>query len=177
MKYVTLLRGVNVGGNKKVDMKSLKIIFESLGCENVITHINSGNIIFDSKESKSTLTKNIATKIKKEFGFEVPIVVKTKNEIQTISRSIPKNWLNNSDQKTDVAYLFQGANSKLILSELPVKKEYVEFICLKDAIIWNIKKKELAKSQLNKVAGHKLYQQMTVRNVNTARKLSLLVQE
>lgn len=57
-KYVALLRGINVGGNSKVEMSKLKKCFESFGYQNVFTYINSGNIIYDSKKSLDLLTKN-----------------------------------------------------------------------------------------------------------------------
>ena len=53
MKYIALLRGVNVGGKNKVAMGDLRVCFESLGFENVTTYINSGNVVFDSPQ-KST---------------------------------------------------------------------------------------------------------------------------
>ncbi|TGN13385.1 DUF1697 domain-containing protein [Leptospira ilyithenensis] len=49
MKYIALLRGINVGGNRKVEMKKLRNLFESLGYINVSTYINSGNVIFESE--------------------------------------------------------------------------------------------------------------------------------
>jgi uncharacterized protein (DUF1697 family) len=49
MQFVCLLRGINVGGNNKVDMSALKEVFETLGFSDVKTYINSGNVIFNSK--------------------------------------------------------------------------------------------------------------------------------
>jgi uncharacterized protein (DUF1697 family) len=53
-KYVALLRGINVGGNKKVSMANLKKLFGKLGYKNVSTYINSGNVIFESSEKNAT---------------------------------------------------------------------------------------------------------------------------
>jgi uncharacterized protein (DUF1697 family) len=61
VRYIALLRGINVGGNKIVNMKSLKTLFESLGYINVSTYLNSGNVIFDSDEKKETILPNLAT--------------------------------------------------------------------------------------------------------------------
>ncbi|NLL75142.1 MAG: DUF1697 domain-containing protein, partial [Erysipelothrix sp.] len=52
MKYVALLRGINVGGKNKVDMKELKALFIDLGYTEVQTYINSGNVIFDTNQDK-----------------------------------------------------------------------------------------------------------------------------
>ncbi len=66
-KYVALLRGINVGGNKKVEMAKLKQVFEKLGYANVSTYINSGNVIFESKIAPKT--ENVGKVLKKTFWF------------------------------------------------------------------------------------------------------------
>jgi uncharacterized protein (DUF1697 family) len=55
MKFIALLRGINAGKNRWVEMKKLKIIFEFLGFMNVLTYINSGIVIFESSKSKTTI--------------------------------------------------------------------------------------------------------------------------
>jgi uncharacterized protein (DUF1697 family) len=54
MTYVALLRGINVGGNNKVEMKKLKTTFETLGFTSVVTYINSGNIIFNTSDKNGS---------------------------------------------------------------------------------------------------------------------------
>jgi len=158
MKYIALLRGINVGGNRKVEMKRLKAMLESMGYTNVSTYLNSGNARFESNLAQTD-----------EFGYEIPILIKTQEEIEAIVATIPEEWQNNKEEKTDVAFLFPEIDSEKTIDELPVKREYVDFIYIKGAIIWHIMKKDYNKSQLNKLVGRKLYQLMTVRNVNTAR--------
>ncbi len=172
MKYRALLRGINVGGNHKVEMKKLKTLFEALGCINVSTYINSGNVIFESKENQKNILKKVEDELKQEFGFEIPILIKTEREMKKIADSIPDNWQNDSAQRTDVAYLFPEIDSIKILDELPLKKEFIEVRYIKGAIYWNVKRENVYKSQLAKLISHKLYKSMTVRNVNTARYLA-----
>lgn len=172
MKYVALLRGINVGGKQKVEMKKLKALFESLGCVNVSTYINSGNVLFESGENRENLSKKFKASLKKEFGFDIPILIKTKQEIKKIADAIPKAWQNNSEQRTDVAYLFKDIDSSEILNILPIRKEFIEIKYVKGAIFWNLERKNLNKSRLNKIISHTSYQSMTVRNVNTARYLA-----
>lgn len=169
MKYIALLRGINVGGNRKVEMKKLKSLFEKLGYQNVSTYINSGNVIFESTRSKEVLTQEIVKNLKKEFGFEIQTLLKTAKEMKKIAKAIPAEWQNDAKQKTDVAYLFEDADSKKTLNELPINKDYINILYVKGAVIWNVNRKNYNKSRLNKVIGHKIYQSMTVRNVNTAR--------
>jgi uncharacterized protein (DUF1697 family) len=170
MKYIALLRGINVGGNKKVEMKKLKSFFESLGFLNVMTYINSGNVIFEA--SKNPKEKKIEAALEKEFGFAIQVLVKTKKEMQKIAAAIPADWHNDITQKTDVAYLFKEAEYKEIIDELPVKKDFIEIHYIPGALFWNVKRKDYNKSHLNKIISNKLYQLMTVRNVNTTRYLA-----
>lgn len=172
MKYVVLLRGVNVGGKNKIEMKRLKIFFESFGYQDVATYLNSGNIIF-----KSTIKpdqKLIEARLMKMLKFKILTLIKTEKEMQEIAGAIPESWENNSEQRTDVAYLTNKINRKETLDELPFNKQYIELRFTNGAIIWNILRKNIYKSGLGKLISHQHYQQMTMRNVNTARYLGKL---
>ena len=172
MKYIALLRGINVGKTKRIEMKKLKDLFTSLGYANVSTYINSGNIIFETTEKQAGLRPNIEKNIKKAFGLDIQTLVKSAKEMKKISDAIPGDWKNDTDQRTDVAYLFPEIDSKGITEKLPVNKEYIDVRYVKGAVFWNIDRKNYNKSRLNNLIGHKLYQLMTVRNVNTARYLA-----
>ncbi len=172
MKYIAFLRGINVGGNRKVEMKKIRELFGSLGYTKVSTYINSGNVIFETKGKKQEIRKKIEASLKKEFGFDVLTLVKTEREIMFIADAIPKNWKNNKEQRADVAYLFPEVDLKKTINDLPVKKEFIDVRYIKGAIFWNVKRENVYKSHLVKIIGHKLYKSMTVRNINTARYLA-----
>lgn len=122
MKYIALFRGINVGGNRKVEMKKLKGLFESLGYTEVSTYINSGNILFESDlDTKSVLTK-ITKTFEKTFDFEIPTLVKTEKEMKKIADAIPKDWQNDPTQRTDIAYLFPEIDSKKIHRRTTIQK-------------------------------------------------------
>jgi uncharacterized protein (DUF1697 family) len=171
MKYIALLRGINAGKERRVDMKKLQAIFESLGYTNVSTYINSGNVVFESNDDPNILKKVLAC-FTKEFDFEIPTLIKTEKEMKKIADAIPKEWQNDSSQRSDVAYLFPEIDSQKTLDELPVKKEFIDIRYIKGAIYWNVDRIYYNKSHLNKIIGHTLYRFMTVRNVNTARYLA-----
>lgn len=172
MKYIALLRGINVGGRRKVEMKKLKNLLESMGYTNVTTYLNSGNVLFESQESQEEILRVVPKALLEEFGLEIPILIKSMEEVVHISSIIPEEWLNNKEQKTDVAYLFPEIDSEKTLDDIPVNKEFVDIIYVKGAIIFHIMKKDYNKSQINKLIATKLYKLMTVRNVNTARYLA-----
>ncbi len=172
VKYTALLRGINVGGKNKVEMKRLKDIFASLDCSNVSTYINSGNVFFESDQIRDRLHEKIMDSLSNEYGFQIPLLIKTHQEIRRIADAIPLNWKNDSEQKTDVAFLFPEIDFEETADRLPVKKEFIDLKYVEGAIIWNVKREFLNKSQLTKIIGNPLYQSMTVRNVNTARFLA-----
>lgn len=173
MKYITLLRGVNVGGNRKIEMGRLKAVFQSLGFSGVTTYINSGNIIFEASTQPDQ--KKIEVAMEKEFGFSTQLLIKTESEMQAIANAIPKSWQNDTFQRTDVAYLFDAIDYKKIIDELPIKKEFVDIRSVPGAIFWNVKRKDYYKSHLSRLIAHALYKFMTVRNVNTARRLGGII--
>lgn len=83
--YIGLLRGINVSGQKKIKMVDLRILLEENGFSSVKTYIQSGNIVFrTTEENKATLENKISEVIKKQYGFDVPVIVKTSEEIGNI---------------------------------------------------------------------------------------------
>jgi uncharacterized protein (DUF1697 family) len=175
MKYIALLRGINVGGNKGVDMKKLKTIFEAEGWDNVSTYLNSGNVTLDTDLKREDLKERIETLLKEEYGFGVTTLVKTQDEMRAIASAIPEEWHNDETHKTDVAYLFPEIDNEKTLDLLPIKREYIDIRYVKGAIFWNVSRKDYNKSHINKIIGKEIYRLMTVRNVNTARHLGGLV--
>ncbi len=83
--YVALLRGINVGGQKKIKMADLRVLLEELGLEEVRTYIQSGNIIFKSTTANcTTLEAQIAKRIYEVYAFEVAVLVIGKKAFEDI---------------------------------------------------------------------------------------------
>lgn len=122
-KYVALLRGINVGGNKKVSMVELKKLFQSLGFENPKTLLASGNVIFEAEESPiEALTEQLEKTFQKEFGFEIPTIVIPISEIEEYVQKNPfKNIQITKDTRLYVIFL----KEKLV--KVPEKDEYTKY--------------------------------------------------
>ncbi len=86
--YISLLRGVNVGGHK-IKMQELKDLFESLNLKKVKTYIQSGNVIFESSKPLQNIKEKIEGEIIKSFGFEVPIFIWNLTEFDNIIKNNP----------------------------------------------------------------------------------------
>ena len=88
--YISILRGINVGGHKLIKMQALTKLYEELGFKNVKTYIQSGNVVFQAKQTDSTLLEEmISKKMTEIFTFEVPIIVKLQKEIAKIHKNNP----------------------------------------------------------------------------------------
>ena len=88
--YIALLRGINVSGHNMIKMDELKRVLGELDFTGIRTYIQSGNIVFGSNSDvPAVLAAGIAGKIRERFGFEVPVVIRTLQELDTISKSNP----------------------------------------------------------------------------------------
>lgn len=90
VKWLALLRGINVSGQKSIRMVELRSWMEDLGFASVATYIQTGNVVFTSAErSGKKLAQQIHEQILKRSGFEVPVVIRTEAQMRSISRNNP----------------------------------------------------------------------------------------
>ena len=88
-KRIAILRGINVGGKRKILMADLKSMCEKLELKNVKTYIQSGNLIFNSDRQNSDLENDLEKAILENFGFEVPVIVRTEKELESAINNNP----------------------------------------------------------------------------------------
>jgi len=83
-QYIAILRGINVGGKRKIRMADLKELFAGMGFKEISTYIQSGNVLFSSAKAEDTtaLGDKLEQAIAKSFGFDVPVIVRTVKELQ-----------------------------------------------------------------------------------------------
>ena len=83
MSYVALLRGINLGKMNKVDMNSLKVLFEEMGFQNVQTYIQTGNVLFDQIVCDES---ELELKLKDTYGFNIPLTIRSKAELEKVQQ-------------------------------------------------------------------------------------------
>lgn len=177
MVYVALLRGINVGGNNKIDMKLLKQVFEEAGMGNVSTYINTGNIIFTGGNSSATeLSQLLEQAIHAKFGLQIKVVVRSIDDLALIMQDLPDSWINDQTMKSDVMFLWDDVNEESVLDKLTIKPDIDRVKYVPGAILWSVDRAAATRSGMMKLPGTKLYRQMTIRNVNTTRKIYQLMQ-
>ncbi|MBI3958773.1 MAG: DUF1697 domain-containing protein, partial [Chloroflexi bacterium] len=83
--HISLLRGVNVGGNKKIRMADLKALYESLGFSAVTTYVQSGNVVFDADSADApALIARIEAAVAERFGFDVTVLLRSADDLRRI---------------------------------------------------------------------------------------------
>jgi uncharacterized protein (DUF1697 family) len=88
--YAAMLRGINVSGHKIIKMEHLRASFEALGFYNVKTYVQSGNVVFESGiNSTASLSDAIGKRILRDFGFSVPVILRTADEMERIVHDNP----------------------------------------------------------------------------------------
>ena len=178
MIYVALLRGINVGGKNKINMTMLKKTFEQIGMGSVMTYINSGNIIFTDKEhSKRELATILEKAILADFGLSIKVLVRSFNDFKEIIEYLPKTWKNDQDMKSDVLFLWDEIDEESLLEKLVIKPDIDTIKYVSGSILWSVDRKNSTRSGMMKLASSKLYKQVTIRNVNTTRKIYDLMQD
>ncbi len=176
MQYLALLRGINVGGKNKVDMKQLKAACEKLGLDDVRTYINSGNVIFSAEEhSTEELAPLLEGAVEREFGVTNPILIKHADAVAAVASAVPEGWVNDKTMKCDVLFLWEDVDDPAILDRLPIREGIDQAIYAPGAVIWKVDRSDVTRSGLPRIVGTDLYRAVTVRNINTVRKLHALL--
>ncbi|MEG0617656.1 MAG: DUF1697 domain-containing protein, partial [Oscillospiraceae bacterium] len=92
-RYIALLRGINISGKNKIAMTELKSGFKKLGYDDVLTHLNSGNVVFSiDKNDEAVLADKIKSMIQEQFSLDIPVFVILQENLQDILNNAPDWW-------------------------------------------------------------------------------------
>ena len=176
MKYVLLLRGINVGGKNKVAMSDLKDMISKLGYKNVITYINSGNIIFESNDKKEIVKEKISQMLD-TFSFPINKVILTQQEYLEEADNLPE-WWSEELFRRDVLFYSDEVDYSIMkerIKMMPLNDEMVHFG--KSAVFWGKynEKNYLSTSYHKLLMKESFYKSITIRNARTFEKISELL--
>lgn len=169
--YIAILRGINVGGHRKLPMAELREMLSKIGLNNVKTYIQSGNVVFKSESSPEKLEEQIKNEIKKQFDYDVPTMVRT---IPFWEKTIQNNPFQDKDPKK-VSFTFLSDTPKEDLE--PFSSENDEFVVLGSTVHIHCPNGFRNSKLLSNFFEKKFNLQATNRNWNTVNKLLELAKQ
>ena len=171
--YISILRGINVSGQKKIIMADLKGLYENLGFQDVQTYIQSGNVIFKSPKTEKSILKNkIETKISKQYGFSVPVQVLELQKLNKVFANNPfVNKRNEDISKLHVTFLEEVPEAEIRSEIMNIQSTSDEFI-ISGKVIYVFCPNGYGRTKLNNTFFEKkLKTSATTRNWKTISKL------
>lgn len=174
MKYIILLRGINISGKNKISMSELKQELENLGYSNVITHLNSGNIILTTNKNEEEIISAVGKMIKNKFNLDIPIFVIKSTDLEELVANKPSWWhTQNNEIYDNIIFILKPYTFKEISEALGKPNSQNEQIKeYKNNIFWSYKLSEYRKTNWwSKTASTSIKDFITIRTSNTILKL------
>ena len=178
MRYILLLRGINVGGKNKVSMSNFKELLKNSGFKNVTSYINSGNLFFDSDEYQESCVSNIRYLLETNYDFSIPFALLTKEEYLKEREKLP-DWWNEDLTRRDILFFSSDLDKTSVLDFLDKTVFYNEIVYVgKCAVFWG----KYNESEYLKTSYHKklmkqdFYKKITIRNGNTFERIAEILE-
>ena len=155
-----------------ISMSELKTSFEKLGFGGVSSYINSGNILFRTKEQDARkLERQIEAMLSRDYQLGSKVVVRSLPEMERLVKSLPRAWGGDAAWRYNVIFLRHSIDSEEVLSELDPKPDIEEVLYRPGTLLWAARVQQVTRTTMVKLSSKKMFQEMTVRNLNTTKKL------
>src|SRR5262245_21048760 len=171
--YVALLRGINVGGNNLIRTPALTACFEEHGFRDVVTYIQSGNVLFESGESSSAqLAQRIEAILGATFDYRATVVVQTRSQLRRVVEDSPDGFgAEPSRYRYDVLYLKPPLRAAAAIESVPTTGGVDRVSPGPGVLYFSRLISKASQSRLSRLVSMPIYQSMTIRNWNTTTKL------
>jgi uncharacterized protein (DUF1697 family) len=171
--YVTLLRGINVGGSNLIKMDALRECFERNGFDDVSTYIASGNVLFRSQaKDLKRLTSKIERMLSDAFPYDAKVVVVSDDQMRKVVEKAPKGFGSKPDKYLfDVIYLRPPLSAAEAMGAVDTREGIDEAAAGDGVLYFSRLKAKASGSRLSKIAASPIYQELTIRSWNTTTKL------
>jgi uncharacterized protein (DUF1697 family) len=178
-QFMALLRGINVGGNNIIKMIDLKTSFINMGLEDVVTYIQSGNVMFKSAESdKVKLIHKIEKNLSDTFNYNSKIVLITLSQLENIVNNAPPGFGSAPyEYRYDVLFLKSPLTAIEAMESIKLREGVDNAYPGKDVIYFSRLISQVSKSYMSKIITLPIYKNMTIRNWNTTTKLLMIAAE
>ena len=175
IRYVALLRGINISGKNKISMPELKKGFESLSFENVRTYLNSGNVLFATEEKDvAEIRSKIERMIKEQFSLDIPVFIIEIGVLEDILEHAPQWWgTDNKEIYDNLIFILPPVTFDEVYRKIGEPKEGLEQILeYENAVFWSFDLKKHRKTNWwPKTASLPIGSSLTIRTANTVRKI------
>jgi uncharacterized protein (DUF1697 family) len=173
MTYVALLRGINVGGKNVIPMSALSKTFERMGHVSVKTYIQSGNVLFQTPErDPRALEPRIERALTKAHRYEAKVVVRSREDMAAVIEGLPRAWKRpDPSMKYNVLFLRHEIDSEAILEGIVPKRGIEQVSYGPGVLYWSAPVSDLGRTTMAKLSSRPIYRQLTVRNLNTTKKI------
>jgi uncharacterized protein (DUF1697 family) len=172
-QYLILLRGINVGGNNIIRMADLKICFENMGFSDVLTYIQSGNVLFNSVEKNiKGLTDKIENVLSEKFSYNSRVVTITHHQLTNVISQAPDDFGKEPDSyRYDVLFPKEPVTTGEVLNSIKIREGVDTAIAGDFALYFSRLIVRASQSYLTKIISLPVYRNITIRNWNTTSKL------
>ncbi|WP_429953005.1 DUF1697 domain-containing protein [Enterococcus sp. AZ192] len=178
-KYIALLRGINVGGKNRVVMAELKVTFEKHGFTDVKTYLNSGNVIFSTKEkTPEVLAKECEMLIETMTGLHIPVTIVSGEEWLEAVAHAPNWWNIDKESKHNAIFIIAPTTTAEVMASVgEAKPEYEQVDHHERVIFWSAPLKTFSRTRWSKIVSSAYYDRITIRNANTVMKIAELIKK
>ena len=171
-RYVALLRGINVGGKNLIGMPALKAFFEAQGFADVVTYIQSGNVVFTSNEDSSVLVARIEAELPKVFDYSASIVLRSREQLRTVVDGAPSGFGGQPAlYRYDVIFLKEPLSASEALESVSIKPGVDQVFGGSGVLYFSRLIEKAPQSRLSRLVSMPVYKRMTIRNWNTTTRL------
>ena len=176
IRYIGLLRGINISGKNKISMPELKTALSEKGFADVKTHLNSGNVIFSDDETDAVkLAERIRTIILETFHIEIPVFVISQDELKSLLSKAPSWWESDSkDIYDNLIFAIAPYSIETVADKIGEPSSELEKVQIcGNVAFWSFDRKLYAKANWwKKTATPGIGEMVTIRTANTLRKIA-----
>ena len=177
VRYLALLRGVNVGGKNLVKMSDLRDELEKMGFADVATYINSGNFVFRApRQPRAELAKRLEARLTKKFGLELKLVLLTHAQLKRVVDEAPRGFGAETD-RCDVIFLFSPLTVKRAVAAMETKEGVDRLWAGTGVVYFSRLTAKATSSRMGKMIMKPEYKRMTLRSWGTTTKLLALMDQ
>ena len=175
--YVALLRGINVGGRNVIRMADLRSCFEAEGFRDVITYIQSGNVIFGAPDSTpGALTMRIEEMLASAFDYQARVALRSREQMEAVVAGAPAGFGSRPERhRYDAIFLRPSLTATAAMNEVLVRPGVDEAWAGDGVLYFSRLINQASRSYLSRLVSMPIYQEMTIRNWNTTTRLLQLM--